>query len=230
VPTLILRAGESIKSTCAVELSRKESHMSDRTVHWEAVYTTKAENEVSWFQENPATSLRLISDSKASTESAIIDIGGGASRLVDALVALGFRSLAVLDISAAALETARTRLGPKSADVDWITADVTNWTPASSYDIWHDRATFHFLTDATDRSAYIDRLKAAVAPRGQVIIGTFAPDGPEKCSGLPVVRYDAKSLADALGGEFELADNFAEAHRTPWGAIQRFQFSRFRRL
>ena len=204
--------------------------MSDRATHWEAVYTTKAENEVSWFQENPATSLRLISDANASTDSRIIDIGGGASRLVDVLVAQGFRALAVLDISAAALEAAKTRLGAASAAVDWIVADVTSWTPAKSYDIWHDRAAFHFLTAASDRDAYIDRLKSAVAPSGQVIIGTFALDGPEKCSGLPVQRYDARSLADALGPSFALADHCTEAHRTPWGAIQHFQFSRFRRI
>jgi 2-polyprenyl-3-methyl-5-hydroxy-6-metoxy-1,4-benzoquinol methylase len=204
--------------------------MSDRSAHWQSVYTTKAENEVSWFQENPATSLRLIRDAAASSGSAIIDIGGGASRLVDALVAQGFRALTVLDISAAALEAAKTRLGPSSADVDWITADVTTWMPIKTYDIWHDRAALHFLTEAADRNAYIDRLKSAVAPRGQVIIGTFALDGPEKCSGLPVQRYDAKSLSDALGSSFELADSFREAHHTPWGAVQHFQFCRFRRL
>ena len=204
--------------------------MPDRSAHWEAVYSTKAENEVSWFQENPATSLRLIRDAKASADSAIIDIGGGASRLVDVLIAQGFHSLAVLDISAAALEAAKTRLGPESSKVDWITADITKWQPARTYDIWHDRATFHFLTDAADKEAYIARVTSALAPRGQVIIGTFALDGPEKCSGLPVTRHDAKSLADALGPAFALADNFAEAHRTPWGAIQHFQFSRFRRL
>jgi 2-polyprenyl-3-methyl-5-hydroxy-6-metoxy-1,4-benzoquinol methylase len=204
--------------------------MIDRSAHWQAVYTTKAENEVSWFQENPATSLRLIGDANASSGSAVIDIGGGASRLVDALVARGFRLLAVLDISAAALEAAKTRLGPAGADIDWIAADVTKWRPARTYDIWHDRAAFHFLTEAADRDAYIDRLKSAVAPRGHVIIGTFALDGPEKCSGLQVQRYDAKSLAETLGPAFELANNVSEAHRTPWGAIQRFQFSRFRRV
>jgi trans-aconitate methyltransferase len=204
--------------------------MSDRTAHWQTVYTTKAENEVSWFQENPTTSLRLISDANTSANSAIIDIGGGASRLVDALVARGFRSLAVLDISAAALDAAKTRLGSASANIEWIVADVTTWQPARTYDIWHDRAAFHFLTEAVDRDAYIDRLKSAVTPGGQVIIGTFALDGPEKCSGLQVTRYDAKSLAEALGPAFELADNFAEPHRTPWSAIQLFQFSRFRRV
>lgn len=203
--------------------------MIDRTAHWQAVYTSKAENEVSWFQQNPATSLRLIADAKPSADSSIIDIGGGASRLVDALRAQGFRSLAVLDISAAALAAAKARLGAASAAVDWIVADVTRWQPARSYDIWHDRAAFHFLTEAVDRNAYLDRLKSAVAPGGQVIIGTFALDGPEKCSGLQVQRYDAKRLAEVLGPMFELADHVAEAHRTPWGAIQHFQFSRFKR-
>ncbi len=202
----------------------------DRTAHWQAVYTSKSETEVSWFQENPSTSLRLIKDAKASGDQAVIDIGGGASRLVDALVAQGFRSIAVLDIAAAALEAAKARLGPASAGVDWIVADVTKWRPARTYDIWHDRAAFHFLTEAADRDAYVDRLKSATAPGSQVIIGTFALDGPEKCSGLSVQRHDAKSLAEALGPSFVLVDDFTEAHRTPWGAIQHFQFSRFKRV
>ena len=202
----------------------------DRTAHWQAVYTSKSETEVSWFQQNPSTSLRLIEYAKASIDSAIIDVGGGASRLVDALVVQGFRSIAVLDISAAALDAAKARLGPKSTDVDWIVADVTKWRPARTYDIWHDRAAFHFLTDAADRDAYVDRLKSATTTGSQVIIGTFALDGPEKCSGLSVQRHDAKSLADVLGPSFALVDTFSEAHRTPWGAIQHFQFSRFRRV
>jgi ubiquinone/menaquinone biosynthesis C-methylase UbiE len=204
--------------------------MSDRTSHWEKVYATKAEGEVSWFQENPTTSLRLIRDAGASPDSRIIDIGGGASRLVDALVDQGFHALSVLDISASALETAKTRLGAAEAKVEWIVADVTKWTPAKSYDIWHDRAAFHFLTELADRDAYIDRTRSVVGPGGQVIIGTFALDGPEKCSGLPVQRYDSRSLAEVLGPAFQLADDHTEAHRTPWGSIQHFQFSRFRRV
>jgi len=203
--------------------------MSDRTSHWEKVYTTKAEDEVSWFQENPTTSLRLIRNAGASSDSRVIDIGGGASRLVDALLEQGFRALTVLDISASALETARTRLGTAGSKVEWIVADATKWTPERSYDLWHDRAAFHFLTEPADRNAYINRLRLAVAPGGQVIIGTFALDGPEKCSGLPVQRYDSRSLAEVLGPAFELADGHAELHRTPWGSIQPFQFSRFRR-
>ena len=204
--------------------------MTDRASHWENLYTKKAENEVSWFQESPAISLRLIRDANASPDSRIVDIGGGASRLVDALLEQGYRALTVLDISAAALETAKKRLGAASAKVDWIVADATKWTPTKIYDIWHDRATFHFLTEPADREAYLDRLRAATASGSQVIIGTFALDGPEKCSGLPVQRYDSSSLAKVLGPAFELADSHAEAHHTPWGAIQHFQFSRFRRV
>ncbi len=204
--------------------------MSNRSSHWENVYTTKAENEVSWFQENPAISLRLIRDAHATPNSRIIDIGGGASRLVDALLGQGFRALSVLDISAAALEAAKKRLGAESAQVDWIVADITKWTPTGIYDIWHDRAALHFLTHPADRSAYIDRLRAATSPGSQVIIGTFAPDGPEKCSGLPVQRYSSQSLAALLGPGFELAASTDEAHHTPWDAIQHFQFSRFRRV
>lgn len=204
--------------------------MTDRASHWETVYSTKAENEVSWFQEIPATSLRMIREANASRHSRIIDIGGGASRLVDALLQDGFRSLTVLDISASALEAAKTRLGAASADVEWIVADATTWTPTQVYDVWHDRAAFHFLTEKADKDAYIDRLRAAVVRGGQVIIGSFALEGPPKCSGLPVQRYDAASLAEALGPSFALADHCTESHRTPWGAIQQFQFSRFRRV
>ncbi|WP_407176559.1 class I SAM-dependent methyltransferase [Bradyrhizobium sp. STM 3562] len=204
--------------------------MTDRMSHWENVYTSKAEDEVSWFQENPAISLRLIGDANATRDSRIIDVGGGASRLADALLEQGFRAITVLDISAAALETAKMRLGERSAEVDWIVADITQWTPSQIYDVWHDRAAFHFLTEPADRAAYANALRSATAPGSQVIIGTFALDGPERCSGLPVQRYDSSSLAQTLGPAFELADSSTEAHRTPWGAIQRFQFSRFRRV
>ncbi|MBV9565912.1 MAG: class I SAM-dependent methyltransferase [Bradyrhizobium sp.] len=204
--------------------------MSDRTSHWETVYSTKAENEVSWFQSDPATSLRMISNAKATVDSSIIDIGGGASRLIDALLARGFHALTVLDISAAALETAKKRLRPAGAAVEWIAADVTRWMPARAFDLWHDRAAFHFLTEEGDRAAYAERLRTAVAPGGQVIIATFALDGPEKCSGLPVQRYDAGGLARTIGPAFELVDHLTETHRTPWKATQAFQFSRFRRI
>jgi trans-aconitate methyltransferase len=201
----------------------------ERQAHWEDVYTTKGEKEVSWFQENPAPSLDLIALTGLSEDAAIIDIGGGASRLVDDLLTRKFRRLTVLDLSGAALAAARKRLGDRGADVQWVIADVTKWEPTQTYDVWHDRAAFHFLTHHADQSAYVVRLRKALKPGGYVIIGTFAPDGPERCSGLPIMRHDATSLAAILGNDFVLIDTRRHDHATPWGAVQRFQFSTFRR-
>lgn|SRR5882757_350374 len=201
--------------------------MSDRQAHWENVYSTKGETEVSWFQETPAISFELIMAAGATTDSAIIDIGGGASRLVDTLLKARFRSLAVLDLSGAALAAARNRLGVDASRVEWIASDVTNWNPTRKYDVWHDRAAFHFLTDPADRLAYLARLKTALRRGGQAIIGTFALDGPEKCSGLPVQRYDPTSLHKMLGDQFRLVDSRRETHTTPWASTQLFQFARF---
>ncbi|MDB5609985.1 MAG: hypothetical protein JWP25_6885 [Bradyrhizobium sp.] len=205
--------------------------MSDvsRKVHWENVYSTKGEKEVSWFQENPAPSLELIVLAGLSADAAIIDIGGGASRLVDVLVERKIGQITVLDLSATALDAAKERLGDRGAGVKWVVADVTTWEPSQTYDLWHDRAAFHFLTDASDRSAYVGHLKRAVRSGGYVIIGTFALDGPERCSGLPIMRYDAGILGKVLGADFELMDARRHDHATPWGAVQRFQFSTFRR-
>lgn len=204
-----------------------------RKSHWENVYATKGEREVSWFQEDPAPSLELIALAGLSEGASVIDIGGGASRLVDALVERNIGQVTVLDLSAAALDAAKQRLeerlGSKAAGVQWVAADVTAWEPTRSYDLWHDRAAFHFLTDPADRSAYVERLKKAVKRGGYVIIGTFALDGPEKCSGLPIVRYDSASLSAILGSDFKLIDARRHDHATPWGAVQRFQFSTFRR-
>jgi SAM-dependent methyltransferase len=201
-----------------------------RSAHWESVYATKAENEVSWFQEDPAPSLELLDMARPTPESAILDVGGGASRLVDRLVARGFHKVTVLDLSPSALAAAKARLGDQAKHVQWVVADVTTWQPPQFYDLWHDRAAFHFLTDDTARSAYVERLKKALKPGACVIIGTFAPNGPERCSGLPVTRHDAVSLAAALGAEFELIDTRPHEHVTPWGSTQHFQFSSFRRL
>ena len=200
-----------------------------RQDHWQAVYTSKGERDVSWFQESPSTSLDLIALAGATASSAIIDIGGGASRLVDALVAKGFSAVSVLDLSEAAVKTAKSRMGSQADKVSWIVADVTIWQPAGVFDVWHDRAAFHFLTDEGDRAAYISRLAAALKPGGHAIVATFAPDGPEKCSGLPVMRYDAESLGRTLGGAFKLVEARREAHVTPWNSVQQFQFSLFRR-
>ena len=201
----------------------------DRRAHWQNVYETKAENEVSWYQESPIPSLDLIAATGLPGDAAIIDVGAGASRLVDSLLEKGFRQIAILDLSAKALEQTKKRLGRRADGIDWIAADITTWEPSRTYDLWHDRAALHFLTDPADRDAYVTRLKKALRPGGHVIIATFAPDGPERCSGLPVIRYDPETLARTLGPGFELVESRRHDHLTPGGNTQRFQFSRFLR-
>jgi 2-polyprenyl-3-methyl-5-hydroxy-6-metoxy-1,4-benzoquinol methylase len=202
----------------------------NRQAHWQNVYKEKGENQVSWFQERPTISLELIEAAGAKPGSAIIDIGGGASRLVDVLIEKGYRDLTVLDLSESAVAIAKMRLGQSAVIVKWIVEDVTQWQPASRYDLWHDRAAFHFLTEASDKAAYIERLTKALRPGGHAIIGTFALDGPERCSGLPVVRYDAAQLSAMLARSFTLVDMRRHEHKTPRSAIQQFQFGVFRRV
>lgn len=201
----------------------------DRQAHWQNVYQTKGEREVSWFQEAPDISLELIRATGTGTGASIIDIGGGASRLVDALDREGWFAITVLDLSEQALAASRARLGARAARVAWIVADITTWRPEQTYDVWHDRAAFHFLTAPEDRAAYAERVRQAVRPGGHVIIGTFALDGPERCSGLPVFRSDAATIQATLGDAFDLIESRDHDHHTPWNAIQRFQFARLRR-
>lgn len=198
----------------------------DRTAHWQTVYTTKCENEVSWFEESPNHSLDLILGAKAGLNPSIVDVGGGASRLVDALVTKGQSHITVIDLSAAALDTAKDRL-PSANNVTWVVSDITQWEPDAAYDIWHDRAAFHFLTDAADQRAYVDVMAKALRPAGIAIIGTFALSGPERCSGLPVARHDAASLAEIFGPKFRLLHSEPHRHVTPWKSVQEFQFSTF---
>lgn len=200
-----------------------------RTAHWQKVYETRQENEVSWFQDSPQVSLDLIEATGLPREAAIIDVGGGESRLVDALLERGHKDVSVLDLSSKALEVARNRIGEGAGRVKWIVGDATAWQPTERFDIWHDRAAFHFLVDPAERQAYMDRLRASLNPGGQVIIGTFAPHGPEKCSGLPVMRHDAASLKGELGDGFTLQETLPHEHLTPGGSVQHFQFSRFLR-
>ncbi|HUI15107.1 MAG TPA: class I SAM-dependent methyltransferase [Xanthobacteraceae bacterium] len=200
----------------------------ERQSHWQSVYRTKSERDVSWFEEMPAISLDLIHATGVTSGASVVDIGAGASRLVDSLLDEGF-AVTVLDISEKALATSRDRLGPRCARASWIAADVTAWRADRAYDVWHDRAAFHFLTEPDVRAAYAASVQRAVRSGGHVIIGTFAPDGPERCSGLPVVRHDAASLGAVLGPSFRLIESRRHDHRTPAGTIQRFQFSRFQR-
>ena len=202
----------------------------DRKAHWQGVYERKAEDEVSWYQARPQTSLRLIANTGLGKDAAIIDAGGGASRLVDHLLDAGYTDVTVLDIAGAALEKARRRLGERAAQVQWITADLLTWQPQRQYAIWHDRAVFHFLTEAEDRKRYVEVLKSALGPGGQVIIATFAPDGPEKCSGLPVMRHSPESIAAELGAGFVLLETADEHHVTPAGKVQHFNYARLKRV
>ncbi|MDE2073830.1 MAG: class I SAM-dependent methyltransferase [Alphaproteobacteria bacterium] len=199
----------------------------DRQTHWENVYLAKADRDVSWYEGSPTLSLQLMADAGVSSDAVVVEVGGGASQLVDHLIAMGQAHVTVLDLSAAALGRARSRLGKKDR-VNWVVSDITKWNPARRYDVWHDRAAFHFLTEPADQSAYLEVLRAALRPGGIVIIGTFAPDGPEKCSGLPVARQDAESLQALLGDDFRLLMSRRHEHHTPSGSVQKFHFGVFR--
>ncbi|MBU6199891.1 MAG: methyltransferase domain-containing protein, partial [Xanthomonadaceae bacterium] len=192
------------------------------------VYTSKAADAVSWYQAQPRISLDLIAATKLPLDAPLIDVGGGASLLVDRLLTQGRNPLSVLDISATALASARARLGADAAKVRWIEADVREFAPAQRYDLWHDRAVFHFLTDPADRAAYMAALRRSLNPRGHVVMATFALDGPARCSGLDVAHYDAASLHAEFGADFEMRESRREIHLTPTGAEQRFTWVHLR--
>jgi trans-aconitate methyltransferase len=191
-----------------------------RAEHWDRVYDTKAPTEVSWYEPTPRVSMQLISKLGVDTEAPVIDVGGGQSHLVDHLLARAFKDLTVLDVSEVALVAGRRRL--RGALVEWLNADVLNWRPERTYGLWHDRAVFHFLTDADDRAAYMRTMRAATAPGSAVVIATFAPEGPDSCSGLPVARYSATELAAELGEGFRAVSTLQEQHVTPTMAVQPF--------
>jgi ubiquinone/menaquinone biosynthesis C-methylase UbiE len=200
----------------------KGSLMSLKT-HWEHLYETKAPTQVSWYQEHAQFSLQYIRNTGIQKTDHIIDVGGGASTLVDDLIADAFQHITILDISGAALQLARQRLGAKANAVNWIEADITHAElPYQAYDIWHDRAVFHFLTQAVDRQRYIEAVRHAVRPGGHVIVATFATDGPDHCSGLEVMRYNPESLHSEFDGDFELVSSSPETHHTPFGTEQKF--------
>jgi len=195
--------------------------------HWNNVYQTKGPSGVSWYQECPGLSLSLIAASGVSKDAGIIDVGGGASTLVDFLLDEGYTRLAVLDLSPAALNCSRSRLGLRADTVEWFEADATSFTPPRHFGLWHDRAVFHFLTAAEDRRAYVGALQRSLQPGGAAIIATFALDGPPKCSGLDVMRYDEQSILTELGPELHLQEVRRQTHVTPWESEQRFIYFRF---
>jgi len=191
--------------------------------HWEHIHQTKTPTQVSWYQQHALQSLQFIANTGVDKAGRIIDIGGGISTLVDDLLTNGYQQISVLDISAAALQTTQQRLGPRAKEITLLEADVTQvQLPYQFYDVWHDRAVFHFLTDLEDRQRYVNTVREAVKPGGHVIVATFASDGPEKCSGLQVVRYAPESLHNEFGEGFELINSTNELHHTPFGTEQKF--------
>lgn len=199
----------------------------DRKAHWDNVYATKVAHEVGWFQPRPETSLQLIARSGIGREEPLIDVGGGASLLVDRLLDEGWTDVSVLDISPSALSATGQRLGERAGRVHWLQEDAARFAPPRRYAVWHDRAAFHFLTDPAEQAAYVKAATDGVRPGGCLVVATFGPDGPEKCSGLPVVRYAPADLAQVFGGGFDLAETLEELHTTPWGALQQFVYCRF---
>jgi SAM-dependent methyltransferase len=197
----------------------------DARTHWEKIYTEKAPDAVSWYRPHLETSLALIEQAASSRSAAIIDVGGGESTLVDDLLARGYENVTILDISQTAIDANRKRLGKAAERVHWLVADITKVElEPFAYDVWHDRAVFHFLTAASDRVAYVRQVAHAVKPGGHVIVSTFGPEGPTKCSGLETVRYDAESLHREFGGHFRLLQSSKELHRTPFGTVQQFLY------
>jgi SAM-dependent methyltransferase len=200
--------------------------MGDRKVHWESVYASKLPTEVSWYQQAPRTSLQLIRNAGIAADDALIDVGAGASSLVDCLLDEGYRRIAALDVSSRAIGHVRQRLGERATRVEWFVEDVIHFRPPHPFTLWHDRAVFHFLTDQADRRAYVAVMKKALRHGGHLIIGAFAVGGPTRCSGLDIVQYDARKLMAELGDGFELQEERTETHVTPAQKEQRFAWFR----
>ncbi|MEI6677921.1 MAG: class I SAM-dependent methyltransferase [Mariniphaga sp.] len=202
----------------------------DRKKHWEEIYKTKQVNEVSWFQPTPETSLSFFKQFSIPTDAKIIDIGGGDSFLVDNLLDLGYQNISVLDISEAALNRAKQRLGDQASKVKWIVADAATFHPNEKYDFWHDRAAFHFLTNENEISNYLDTVQQSIKPTGILVIGTFSEHGPKKCSGIEIRQYSENTMTDRLKIFFEKIRCITVDHRTPFDTIQNFVFCSFRKI
>lgn len=197
----------------------------DRKQHWESIYNSRKSSEVSWYQSAPRLSLELLTRAVPDRAAFILDVGGGASTLVDGLLAAGYRSVTVLDLSSAALAQARQRLGAEASRVTWLEGDILSVNlPQATFGVWHDRAVFHFLTDPGDRRRYIDQVRRAIRPGAHVLVATFAEDGPTRCSGLEIVRYSAEALHREFGKDFRLLSSTREEHVTPGGAHQAFVY------
>jgi len=197
----------------------------NKTSHWENVYQTKSDKEVSWYREHLETSLKLILGTEVEKDAAIVDVGGGSSTLVDDLPDHGFIDVSVLDISSSALARSMERLGRRGETVSWIAADITEVDlPPNHFDVWHDRAVLHFLTSPEDREKYVELVNKSVKPGGHVIVASFGPNGPQKCSGLDVIRYSPETMHGEFGSQFDLLKSFSESHHTPFGTTQEFVF------
>ena len=201
----------------------------DAKNHWEELYHSTSPGKVSWYQENPATSLDFIEKTGLPKEAPILDVGSGASTLVDQLLLRGYRNLALLDVSVRALMLTRQRLGGKATDVAWHHGDVTRYSLPEQYSLWHDRAAFHFLVDPSDRRAYVTSLRQGLRPQGHLILATFAVGGPTRCSGLDVTQYDTQKITTELGQDFRLIETLEELHQTPAGVEQLFSYFWFTR-
>jgi len=195
--------------------------------YWDRIYHRLQDGEANWHQDYPELSLQFIESAGVGSSSPILDVGGGTSLLVDNLLLKGYSRLSVLDISPTAIEQSRRRLGLNAGEIEWYAADVLSFIPPHPFALWHDRAVFHFLTDAGERDAYLRAMRGALEPGGQVILSTFAPHGPPSCSGLPVQRYDAAELEEVLGDDFSLVESWPEEHRTPAGESQPFVYTLF---
>jgi ubiquinone/menaquinone biosynthesis C-methylase UbiE len=197
---------------------------------WNDIYGSKSEREVSWFEENPEKSLELIRELELTPESGIIDIGGGESHLVDCLLDIGFKNISVLDISSTALDKAKARLGPNAEKVKFIVSDITKFEPTEKYMLWHDRATFHFLTNPSEIESYLAIANRAITMGGYLIVSTFSKTGPDKCSGLPIAKYSDTDLKTLFEKYFSNIKCFESAHRTPWGSTQNFVYCGFKKI
>jgi trans-aconitate methyltransferase len=199
--------------------------------HWDRVYTDKHDTDTSWYEPVPRQSPAMLDQLGVGPEQSVLDVGAGTSRLVDALLAKGYADVTALDLSAAALERSKQRLGPRAArQATWVIADIATWQPTRRFDVWHDRAVFHFLTDAAQRAGYLRALRTAVPVGAVVVLATFADDGPTHCSGLPVARYNPRTLIAALGVHLDVIAAHRIEHRTPWEAVQPFTWIAARRM